>query len=241
MIKSGNGRNLVYIRDDVKHERLDLRAVDDDGDDEGGDGVNKFDWDDSPAVWIKLSDHKIVIASIYRQFTSKMTRDRGLVFEKHQLEMLIAQLGMAEEHGNVVICGDINFDLGKNVDNSRSKLFNMWKDTLSGSDLVWLPTGHTWTSFGTFQGARKTSTLDHIYIPAALAPNARASVLDNAMSDHNPVEAMISLDTPPREQRRQGDEAGQDKRLEERRLEGDPDRSRQARCRQARGAIRGGR
>ena len=198
VIKSGNGRNLVYIRDDVKHERLDLRAVDDgDDDDSGGDDVNKFDWDDSPAVWIKLSDYKIVIASIYRQFTSKMTRDRGLVFEKHQLEMLIAQLGMAEEHGNVVICGDINFDLAKNVDNSRSKLLDIWRRALTNADLVWLPTGHTWTSFGTFQGARKTSTLDHVYVPAILASNARASVLNNAMSDHNPVEARIPLDTSP--------------------------------------------
>ena len=156
--------------------------------------MNKFDWDDSPGIWIRLPDHGVVIASVYRQFTSKLTKDKGLAFEKRQLEMLTMQLEMAEERGRVIICGDVNFNLGKNTVNSRSKLFQEWKSALLDADMVWLPTGHTWTSFGTFEGKRKTSTLDHVYVPRELASEATVRVLDNAMSDHNPVEAVIPLE-----------------------------------------------
>lgn len=61
---------------------------------------------------------------------------------------------------------------------------------LKEAGLTYAPTGHTWVSHGTFHGARRTSTLDHVY---AYGVKVVVEVLPDSTSDHRPLKTKMPL------------------------------------------------
>ena len=148
---------------------------------------------DVPAIWIQLEKPRIVIGGIYRQFSSG--DNHGLAFEGQQLDVLVEQVSKIKPKHDVCILGDLNLDMARLNDSTytRRHLLHKWLECLHSTGIEWLPTGHTWCSFGSFGGNQRTSTLDHVYVSMNLSSSSTALVLTDSITDHFPVEAAIDF------------------------------------------------
>ena len=169
-------RCIILVRDDVDALPLDVGMP------------------DIPAVWLRLPKYHMVVGGLYRQFSCD--GERGLTLEREQLkdfsDMMAAAISIRPSD-ELCLAGDFNLDAVRvnDASYSRGSLLRDWLLQVEAASLRYHPTPPTFRSYGIHDGAHHTSTIDHVYTTGHLA--ATVAVLSQALSDHFPVRAKLSI------------------------------------------------
>ena len=152
---------------------------------------------DIPVVAAKLNN-KTAVIGIYRQFclptSTRTSSTRGLIFENGQMDSLAELItDLSDKFKYLLVVGDLNLDMARadNLDYYRHSLLSRWKSLCEEHSLIWMPTGPTFKSDGSFDGTHKMATLDHVY--SRSSDVGVAKVLPDAGSDHSPVVATVHV------------------------------------------------
>ena len=153
-------------------------------------------------VWLDLSWPKgrcLMIGGVYRQWTSLASTlyQSGLSMETEQLDIIVDQVKSASESSRaVIVLGDMNLDAHRSNDSSYSRrpLLNKLVEGMEDAGLDYIPTPHTWRSYGKFGDSHRVSCLDHVYCSGI---EVNVKVLEDSSSDHRPV--LVRVDGPSRE------------------------------------------
>ena len=152
-----------------------------------------------PVVVLDLG--RVSLVGLYRQFSSD--GNKGLPLELTQLESLMSFIDQRCCDKAAIIAGDINLDMSKKNDPEyrRQPLLTAWLAAISRLGSQWIPTPHTWKSYGSHGTAgHHYSTLDHIYAPSGTG--ATATIKLDSTTDHYPVVAEIPIGRPPAAKKR---------------------------------------
>ena len=141
-------------------------------------------------VWldVHVAGRSIAVGGVYRQWTDT---------EKDDLDEIHAAAAKITKYNEAVMLGDFNLDTSRTGDPSyaRAGLTSSHLATMEELSLPLLgPQEPTFFSYGSFNGSRRTSVLDHVYGRGILAD---ITVLQYAATDHRPVLASISVPTSP--------------------------------------------
>ncbi len=144
---------------------------------------------DSPLVWVQVG--KILIGGIYRQFSDRNTKQKGITFELEQLKIIAKNLEAATSTGRqLILAGDLNLDAARGTDLTyyRKDCFDRWKQIANINGISYVANSTpTWKSFGIHGGLAKCSILDHAYTSLGLADHTTVEVRSEAISDHFPL------------------------------------------------------
>lgn len=129
---------------------------------------------------------RLLVGGVYRGWTSSSGTDSGLQWEKEQLDILCSQIQAATTSSKVVLMGDMNLDASRVNDPTyrRVALLSELRGAADAAGLEYLPTLHTWRSYGEFDGAHRHSTIDHIYVAGV---TAKVELLADRTTDHAPL------------------------------------------------------
>ena len=153
---------------------------------------------DIPVIAARIGD--VAVIGLYRAFTliTKSGTIRGEPFEAEQISVIEQVVrSISERFKEVYLVGDFNLDILRLEDEEfyyRRQLLDRWMSFTNEMGLTLHKTGHTFKSYGLFNGKHKLSALDHVYTRSARAVDV--SVLQDGTSDHKPVLAKIRCRKP---------------------------------------------
>ena len=142
------------------------------------------------AVWVELAlpgRPHLLVGAVYRTWSTPST-------ERADLMDLLDGIRLATEKcKSVLLLGDFNLDVTRSNDPTynRRVLLRELQGAMTSVGLVHHPTGATWTSYGLFNGNRRSSCLDLVFTSSSVRANV--SVLTDATTDHRPVLVTIPL------------------------------------------------
>ncbi len=136
-------------------------------------------------IWltVNLAASPLTIAGIYRQWHDD---------ERLALENFYSNCSDALKFSRILVLGDFNLDIDRINDSSYSRAA-MAADLAERMESLGYffagPNSPTYFSYGSYNGSKRTSTIDLVYAHG-LAPSV--AVLDYAATDHRPVLATVT-------------------------------------------------
>ncbi len=140
------------------------------------------------SLWLELNfptGQNLLLGGVYRPWM-------GLVEERSHVDDLASKiLHAASLSKSVLITGDFNLDALRAHDPTyarRGLLKTLW-NALEGTGVDYISTAPTYFSHGTYNGARRSSCIDHVYVAGL---TTTVTVLPEASTDHRPVLVNLS-------------------------------------------------
>ncbi len=166
---NGKSRLLAYVKDSIATSVIKVTSME---------------------IWLTInpSNKPLTIAGLYRQW-----RDD----EHAALENFYSNCEKALKYSRILVLGDFNLDITRTNDNSycRSTMATNLTGRMESMGYFFAgPNSPTYYSYGTYNGCKRTSTIDLVYA-RGLTPTV--TVLDNATTDHRPVLATVATRSVP--------------------------------------------
>ncbi len=161
---NGKTRLLAYVKDTFSTSVINVTPIE---------------------IWltINLCGSSLTIAGVYRQW-----RDD----ECAALERFYKNCETALKYSRVLILGDFNLDVTRTNDctYSRAAMAGSLSESMESMGYHFAgPNTPTYTSFGTYNGSKRNSTIDLVYTRGL---TSTVTVLDCAATDHRPVLATVT-------------------------------------------------
>ena len=166
-ISFGKVRQVTLVKSGVKHKSLEVNQT-----------------EKIPSTWVHITDADIIVGGLYRQWHRNCRQNQW-----NQLDDVVTQATAAAMVCDVVLMGDINFDMARLDDPNYQyrDMLGFWLGALKEAGINWKPTAKTWVSYGKHADGHRESTLDHVYVSDNRVTDKNVTVLPDSVSDHFPL------------------------------------------------------